>query len=147
MHKIVQMNENLKLSNQLCFPIYCLSKEIISAYRPFLEAMDITYSQYLVLIVLWEFEQLSVKEIGEKLDLDSGTLTPLLKRLETKNIVTRNRSTEDERMVLIALTSKGIELREKATCIPQQLMNQVQLTNEEQTQLKTIINKILQNLK
>lgn len=140
------MTHLLKLSNQLCFPIYSLSKEITNAYRPLLEELDITYPQYLVLMVLWEHKNLSVKKIGELLHLDSGTLTPLLKRLEAKEMVHRKRSSADERIVEISLTEKGNTLEEKASCIPLQLMEQVQLSTEEQEQLKSIINKILNNI-
>lgn len=140
------MSDYLKLSQQLCFPIYHLSKEITNAYRPMLEQLDVTYPQYLVLMVLWEHGTLSVKQIGEQLHLDSGTLTPLLKRLQVKEMVERSRSIKDERIVEISLTEKGNTLEEKASCIPLQLMEQVQLSTEEQEQLKSIINKILNNI-
>ena len=140
------MSDYLKLSQQLCFPIYHLSKEITNAYRPMLEQLDVTYPQYLVLMVLWEHGTLSVKQIGEQLHLDSGTLTPLLKRLQAKEMVERERAFQDERIVEISLTEKGNNLKQKATCIPLQLMEQVQLSTEEQSQLKTILDKILNNL-
>jgi len=140
------MCDELKLSNQLCFPIYFLSKEIINKYRPLLEKLELTYPQYLVLMVLWEHKKLNVRNIGELLHLDSGTLTPLLKRLEAKDVVKRERSKEDERIVEISLTEKGIALKENASCIPNQLLAQVELTTEEINQLKIIANKIIKSL-
>lgn len=140
------MDVSLKLSNQVCFPIYILSKEIINMYRPLLADLDITYPQYLVLMVLWEHKRLNVSEIGALLHLDSGTLTPLLKRLESKDIVIRKRSVDDERIVEIALTDKGIALREKATCIPSQLMDKIDLSKEEQELLKQTIHKIFNSV-
>ncbi|MCI0921985.1 MarR family winged helix-turn-helix transcriptional regulator [Sphingobacterium rhinopitheci] len=140
------MNESLKLSNQLCFPIYSLSKEIINMYRPLLMDLDITYPQYLVLMVLWEHKRLNVSEIGALLKLDSGTLTPLLKRLENKDIVVRKRSVDDERVVQIALTEKGIALQEKASCIPSQLMEKIDLSKQEQEFLIQTIHKIFNSI-
>ncbi|CAM3437390.1 MULTISPECIES: MarR family winged helix-turn-helix transcriptional regulator [Saccharibacillus] len=109
----------LQLDNMLCFSIYASSREITKMYQPYLETLGVTYSQYLVLIVLWEQDERTVKELGEELFLDSGTLTPLLKRLENAGFVSRNRSTEDERKVFISLTDQGRELREKAAHIPE----------------------------
>lgn len=140
------MEDLLKISNQLCFPIYALSKEITNQYRPFLDKLDLTYPQYLVLMVLWEHKKLNVCEIGKILRLDSGTLTPLLKRLEAKQIVKRERSKQDERIVEVSLTEKGIALEEDAVCIPVQLMEKVQLSAEEILQFKTIINKIIHTI-
>ncbi|RRJ92808.1 MarR family transcriptional regulator [Paenimyroides tangerinum] len=140
------MEDLLKISNQLCFPIYALSKEITNQYRPLLEKLDLTYPQYLVLMVLWEHQKLNVCEIGKILRLDSGTLTPLLKRLEAKQIVKRERSKQDERIVDVSLTEKGIALEEDAVCIPVQLMEKVQLSPEEILQFKTIINKIFNTI-
>ena len=140
------MEDLLKISNQLCFPIYSLSKEITNQYRPILEKLDITYPQYLVLMVLWEKQKLSVREIGEILYLDSGTLTPLLKRLESKDIVKRERSKQDERIVEISLTEKGKALEKEASCVPLQLLEKIKLPKEELQQFKIIINKILNSI-
>lgn len=133
---------DLKLSNQLCFPLYVLSKEIISKYRLLLDKLEVTYPQYLVLLVLWENDDLTVSQIGEKLFLDSGTLTPLLKRLEVKNIIERNRCIEDERVVKILLTDYGVSLKEQAREIPKAMVNKINLSNEEKEVLKNIINKL-----
>jgi DNA-binding MarR family transcriptional regulator len=137
------MKDQLHLSEQVCFPVYVLAKEIINQYRPFLEALDLTYPQYLVMMVLWEHEEQTVNQLGEKLKLDSGTLTPLLKRMEVKKFVTRIRSTTDERIVHIALTEKGKALKEKASCIPTQLIESMDLSTEDLLNLKNIITKIL----
>lgn len=140
------MDDLLKISNQLCFPIYALSKEITNQYRPLLDQLDITYPQYLVLMVLWEHEKLNVRDIGALLRLDSGTLTPLLKRLESKNIVKRERCTHDERIVEVSLTEKGKTIKEKAADIPNEIMEKVPLSATEIEQLKTILNKLLNTI-
>ena len=132
-----------KLENQLCFPLYVISKEITSRYRPFLEELDITYSQYLVLMVLWEKDGLSVNEIGKKLILDSGTLTPLLKRLELKEILLRKRKKEDERVVEVFLTEKGSNLRQQACKIPASIQQNLNLTESEIADLKKTIRNLL----
>lgn len=136
------MKDQLHLSEQVCFPVYALAKEITNQYRPFLDELDLTYPQYLVLLVLWEHEEQTVNELGDKLKLDSGTLTPLLKRMELKDFVSRNRSKVDERIVLIALTEKGKLLKEKASCIPTKLMQSMDVSVEDLMVLKNIISKI-----
>ncbi|AQX02869.1 MarR family transcriptional regulator [Elizabethkingia anophelis] len=138
--------QQLKLDNQICFPVYALSREIVGRYRPLLDQLDITYPQYLVLLVLWEHQEQSVSQLGEKLYLDSGTLTPLLKRLEQKKLVTRSRSKEDERIVKIKLTSEGQSLQKNAASIPKQLFEDMKVPEEELKQLKTTIEKILTTL-
>lgn len=141
-------NENiLKLDNQLCFPIYAVSKQITQIYQPLLNELDITYPQYLALLTLWETGTQTVNQIGEKLLLDSGTLTPLLKRLEQKGILNRNRSTLDERVVEISLTEKGKNLKEKAECIPMKMFQNLGISMEEVESLKRISYKILNNKK
>ncbi|MDQ0417464.1 DNA-binding MarR family transcriptional regulator [Croceifilum oryzae] len=121
----------LLLSNQMCFSIYACSREFTKLYTPILKELKITYPQYLVMIALWEKEPLSVKQLGHELCLDSGTLTPLLKRLEEAELVIRKRSQEDERSVLISLTKKGIGLKEKAESIPSQILEKTGLTPEQ----------------
>ena len=111
----------LILENQLCFPLYVASKEIIKRYRPFLETIDLTYTQYITMLVLWEKKSINVKDLGKRLFLDSGTLTPLLKSLEAKGLVNRTRSTNDERIMLITITEKGNALKEKAQNFPVQM--------------------------
>lgn len=110
--------EQLKLENQLCFPLYAAAKEVVRKYKPFLDELDLTYTQYIVMMVLWENESMNVKELGSKLYLDSGTLTPLLKKLEAKGYITRCRCKEDERNLIIQIAEKGDALKEKAAHIP-----------------------------
>lgn len=137
------MENKLKLTNQVCFPVYSLAKEIVNRYRPFLEEMDLTYPQYLVMLILWEQNEQTVSELGEKLKLDSGTLTPLLKRLEQKNLISRIRSTKDERVVKISTTEEGEKLKIKAKGIPEQLAQSMQLKEEDLLLLKNVIETIL----
>lgn len=139
-------NKSLLLSNQACFPLYALSREITGIYRPLLDVLDITYPQYLVLMVLWENEAQSVNEIGEKLRLDSGTLTPLLKRMEAKDMIIRKRKKSDERSVEITLSINGKALKKEAAKIPAQALDSLGITEEELTQLKRITNKILSKI-
>lgn len=119
----MEKEEQLKLENQICFPIYSVSRLITKAYKPYLEELGITYPQYLVLLVLWEENGLSVNKIGRKLLLNTNTLSPLIKRMEKNELLTRNRSKDDERTVLVSLTEKGKKLQEKAYSIPQDLLN------------------------
>ena len=137
------MKDQLNISEQVCFPVYVFAKEIINQYRPLLEELQLTYPQYLVMLVLWEYKEQTVNQLGEKLKLDSGTLTPLLKRMEQKEFVSRIRSTVDERLVNISLTEKGLALKEKAACIPGQLMESMNVSAEDLLSLKNIITKIL----
>lgn len=136
------MSENLKLGNQVCFPIYTLAKEVINQYRPILNDLDLTYPQYLVMLVLWEEGEQNVSEIGKQLFLDSGTLTPLLKRLEQKDIIERKRNANDERVVTISLTEHGKKLKEKAQCIPDRISDSLGISTEDLLQLKQIVEKI-----
>jgi len=142
-YQIKNMKDTLHLSEQICFPVYVFAKEIINQYRPLLEELQLTYPQYLVMLTLWEFDGQTVNQLGEKLKLDSGTLTPLLKRMEHKEFVTRIRSKVDERLVNISLTEKGKALKEKASCIPIQLMETMAISIEDLLVLKNIITKIL----
>lgn len=138
--------ECLKLSNQLCFPIYLCSKEIIRKYTPYLNKLDLTYTQYIVMMYLWEHKTCNVKELGNSLLLDSSTLTPLLKKLEIKGYIKRIRSKEDERNLNISLTNKGIKLKDKAIDIPQNVGKCLNLNEEEANTLYRLLHKILFNL-
>lgn len=133
----------LRLDNQLCFPLYAVSKEIVRQYTPFLADLDLTYTQYIAMMVLWEDREVSVKELGKRLFLDSGTLTPLLKNLEKKNLVTRARSKADERVLVVSVTEEGMALRERALAVPGQVGGCIQLDAEEAAQLYTIVRKLL----
>jgi DNA-binding MarR family transcriptional regulator len=142
--------EQLKLSNQLCFPIYAASRLITREYQPHLENLGITYPQYLVLMVLWETDGITVNEISAKLILNTNTLTPLLKRMESMGIVTRNRSDHDERKVVISLTPKGKEMRVNASGIPQELINGLQnssLSVNQLVELRDNLNMLVDFLK
>ena len=116
-----QHYEQLKLENQLCFPLYACSREVIKKYRPFLDEIGLTYTQYVAMMVFGEENAISVKELGRRLYLDSGTLTPVLKSLEQKGYITRRRSAEDERVLIAALTPEGKTLQDAAAKIPQQI--------------------------
>ena len=113
----------LKLKNQLCFPLYACSREIIRKYHPFLDEIDLTYTQYITMMVMWEDKKISIKDMGKKLFLDSGTLTPVLKSLESKGFISRYRSHEDERVLIAEITEKGESLKEKALHIPEKIGN------------------------
>ena len=139
-------NDKLKLKNQLCFTIYLCSKEIIRKYTPLLDELDLTYTQYIVMMYFWEKEKSNVKEIGKTLLLDSSTLTPLLKKLETKGYITRVRSTVDERNLEVTITDKGKKLRSKALSIPDKMGKCVNLTKEEASTLYSLMYKVLMNI-
>ncbi|WP_024864824.1 MarR family winged helix-turn-helix transcriptional regulator [Butyrivibrio sp. FCS014] len=139
--------ETLKLGNQLCFPLYACSKEIIRKYKPYLDEIDLTYTQYITMMVLWEQKSLNVKTLGEKLYLDSGTLTPVLKKLESKGYITRERSNEDERNLLVTITEEGEQLRERALSIPPAMGSCVKLSPEESELLYNLLYKIIGNVR
>ena len=136
----------LKLENQLCFPLYAASRAVIRQYHPYLSALDLTYTQYIALMVLWQEDGSSVKALSEKLFLDSGTLTPLLKSMEQKGLVTRRRSEKDERSVTVRLTEAGWALRDKALEVPGQVAGCVRLDTAEALQLYTLLYKLLHSL-
>ncbi len=133
----------LKIENQLCFPLYACAKEIVKKYRPFLDEIDLTYTQYITMMVLWEHREMNVKELGERLYLDSGTLTPLLKKLEGKGLVSRKRSEKDERNLIVTITEQGMQMREKACKIPEAMGGCINLGQEEAFTLYHLLYKIL----
>lgn len=135
--------DSLKLSSQLCFPLYAAAKEVVKKYRPHLDKLGLTYTQYIAMMVMWEKEVVSVKELGAKLFLDSGTLTPVLKYLENKGYVTRKRNDNDERVLDVTLTAEGKALRDKALPVPAAMSGCVELTFEEGAELYRILYKIL----
>ena len=136
----------LKLENQLCFPLYVCAKEIVKAYTPYLDELGITYTQYITMMVMWEHKELRVKEIGEHLYLDSGTLTSVLKKLEEKGFVTRKRSDKDERGLIVKITAAGEALKEKAADIPKQVGGCVELDPLKAKQLYDILYEIIGKL-
>lgn len=137
------MEESLKLENQLCFPLYACSKEVIKKYKPILDKFDLTYTQYITMLVLWQYGSINVKNLGDMLFLDSGTLTPLLKKLESKGYITRNRDTVDERNLIISITDNGRKLKDKAVFIPGEVGKCINLTNEESIELHRLLYKVL----
>lgn len=138
------MYEQLKLANQLCFPLYSLSKAITNRYRPLLQPLGLTYPQYLVMLVLWEDAPLSVNDIGARLQLDSGTLTPLLKRLQNQQLIERQRDSNDERRVLIYLTEAGQALQARAKDVPAQMAACIAATPEDIATLRALLARVVQ---
>ena len=134
----------LRLENQLCFPIYACAREIIRVYKPFLDELDLTYTQYITMMLLWEEKEYSVGELGERLYLDSGTLTTLLKKLESKGLVSRRRSERDERARVISATEKGMALREEALKVPGKVAPQIRIEIEEATVLYKTLYEMLE---
>ncbi len=135
--------EALRLQNQLCFPLYAASREVVKKYTPALEKVGLTYTQYITMMVLWEEREISVKALGEKLFLDSGTLTPVLKALEKKGFVSRARSKADERVLIVTVTEEGMLLQEQALEVPASLSGCIDLAPEEAAALYRILYKIL----
>ncbi|ANO35114.1 MarR family transcriptional regulator [Vibrio breoganii] len=144
--KMSDQDEYLKLDNQVCFALYSASNAMGRAYQPLLKALDLTYLQYIVMMVLWEQEEVNVKTLGEKTHLDSGTLTPLLKRLEAKDYVRRTRSKEDERVRVITLTPAGVDLKQQAQQVPVEMFCLSKMDEQELTLLKKQCEQLLVNL-
>jgi DNA-binding MarR family transcriptional regulator len=139
-------NDPLKLKNQLCFPLYACSKEVVRLYKPLLDDIGLTYTQYIAMMVLWEKDSVTIKELGDKLYLDSGTITPLVKKMEAQGLVTRTRSAADERSVIVELTDNGRKLRDKAADIPGKIVSCVPLADEEAKTLYSLLYKVLGGL-
>ena len=138
--------ESLRLRNQLCFPLYLASKEITRKYQPMLDKLDLTYTQYIVMMYLWEQGQGSAKDLSRALLLDPSTLTPILKKLEQKGYVARARDPEDERSLIITLTDRGAALQDAALTVPEQMGGCIGLSEDEAAQLGTLIHKVLTNI-
>ncbi|MFA7146133.1 MAG: MarR family winged helix-turn-helix transcriptional regulator [Candidatus Ozemobacteraceae bacterium] len=135
-----------KLENQICFPLYAASRLIIKKYNPLLESFNITYTQYLVLMVLWENNGISVSELGEKLYLDSGTLTPVLKKMESSELLKRERSNKDERSVIVTLTPQGKSLKKRLKDIPNKMGVCINAPNEDIIKLRTMLQNFIKNM-
>ena len=133
----------LKLEKQLCFPLYACSKEIVRRYKPYLDEIDLTYTQYIAMMVLWEHGRINVKDMGALLYLDSGTLTPVLKRLEQKGLITRQRDDKDERVLIVSITKEGDELKDKAVEIPIKMAGCVSLEPQDAAELYGLLHKLL----
>ena len=138
--------EALRLKNQVCFPLYACSKELVRQYGPYLKELDLTYTQYIVMMVLWEKETVTSKELSESVHLDYGTLTPVLKKLENTGYLTRERSAEDERLLCISLTDTGRKLKERAVTVPAAIAECMGLTFEEFRTLYTLTYKALKHM-
>lgn len=136
--------DSLKLENQVCFPLYACARETIKLYKPFLDELNLTYTQYITMLVLWEHQAMTVKELGRRLYLDSGTLTPLLKKLEEKGLVSRKRSTADERNLIVSITPQGKAMKEKAKDIPAKMSKCLLLEPEETKALYRMLYKMLE---
>lgn len=139
--------DRLKLEYQICFPLYACAREVVKKYRPYLDEIDLTYTQYIAMMVFWERGKCSAKELGEKLYLDSGTLTPVLKSLEKKGFVKRVRSAEDERQLMVEITKEGERLKDRAVEIPAKVASCVNLNAEEAAELYKTLYKILEGVK
>lgn len=133
----------IKLENQLCFPIYALSREIIKSYKPFLDKFNLTYTQYITMLVMWEDEKITFKNLGKRLYLDSGTLTPVLKKLESMNLINKYRTEEDDRVVVVELTEKGRALKDEVVDIPEKMFCNSGMTEEEIVKFKAMIENML----
>ena len=139
--------ESLKLGKQLCFPLYACSREMIKLYKPYLDELDLTYTQYITLMVLWEHKAMTVKALGQELYLDSGTLTPLLKKLEEKGFVTRRRSELDERNLIVTITEAGEALRDRTLHIPAEMTKCINLPREDIRELYRMLHQLLEFVK
>lgn len=142
----MSLEDMLLLDNQLCFPLYAAAKEVVRRYTPFLAPFDLTYTQYIAMMVLWEKKTVSVNELGKQLMLDSGTLTPLLRKLEDKNYLLREKSTKDGRQLIVSLTPEGASLKDKMVVVPQKMGTCVHLSSEETTELKRLLKKVTDNI-
>lgn len=140
------MNEMLKLENQLCFPLYACAKEVVRRYTPLLEPLGLTYTQYIAMMVLWEQKSVTVKELGKKLYLDSGTLTPMLKKMEKAGWLVRERSRSDERVVVVTITLEGERLQERVADVPLKMSRCVKLNDDEARQIYSLLNVLLKRM-
>lgn len=135
--------DTLKLENQLCFPLYALSREVIKLYKPYLDKHNLTYTQYITMMVMWEEEKIIFKDLGKKLHLDSGTLTPVIKKLEATGLVTKYRTKEDDRVVAVELTDKGRSLKDEVSDIPKKMFANINVKKEDLEHLKFYLDNIL----
>ena len=138
--------ESIKLDNQVCFSLYASSREIIKLYKPFLDKVNLTYTQYVAMLVLWEDEKSTVKDIGKRLHLDSGTLTPLLKKIESMGLIKRYRDVKDDRVVIVELTQQGRLLKEEVTDVPREMACKINMTKEDLIGLKIKLDNLLKSL-
>ena len=140
----MKVNDNMKLDSQLCFPLYAAARKIVNLYTPYLKPLGITYTQYIMFLVLWEEEKIKVGDLCKRLKLDTGTVTPMLKNTEKQGLITRTRSEEDERVVVVSLTEEGKALYKKAKDIPEKIGSCVRLKRDEAVQLYQTLYKLLE---
>jgi MarR family transcriptional regulator, organic hydroperoxide resistance regulator len=138
--------EMIKLDNQLCFSFYAISREIIKLYKPILDKFNLTYTQYITMLVLWEEEEINFKRLGERLHLDSGTLTPVVKKLEAMDLITKYRTKEDDRVVVVKLTEKGKVLKDDITEVPKELACKIAIEENQYLELKESLKSVLEKL-
>ena len=143
---MVDKYDSIKLENQICFPLYACAKEVVRQYRKPLEELNLTYTQYIVMMVFWEHGGMTEKELGERVKLDSGTLAPLLKRLEKQGLVSRIRPETNERKLYISLTKQGEQLKRRALSVPNSMRGCLNLSQEEQEQLKVLLDKAMNTM-
>lgn len=139
--------EKIKLDNQLCFSLYAASREVIKIYKPLLDKYGLTYTQYIAMLVVWEYERITVKEMGQKLHLDSGTLTPVLKKLQSMGLIIKYRDKNDDRVVIVEVSEKGRELKDKIIDVPEQMYCRLGTNVEDAIQLKKMLDKLLMAFK
>ena len=142
----MSLEDMLLLDNQLCFPLYAAAKEVVRRYTPFLAPFDLTYTQYIAMMVLWEKKTVNVNELGKQLMLDSGTLTPLLRKLEDKKYLLREKSAKDGRRLIVSLTPEGASLKDKMVVVPQKMGTCVHLSPEETVELKRLLKKVTDSI-
>lgn len=135
--------DSIKLENQLCFPLYALSREIIKLYKPILDKYNLTYTQYIAMLVMWEKEKITFKDLGKKLHLDSGTLTPVLKKLEAMELIIKYRTKEDDRVVMVEITEKGKALKDDILEVPKEMLCKSVIDMDEVSELKGMLDKLL----
>jgi MarR family transcriptional regulator, organic hydroperoxide resistance regulator len=135
--------DKIKLENQICFPLYALSREVIKLYKPLLDPFNLTYTQYVTMLVIWEEEKIGFKELGHRLHLDSGTLTPVLKKLDGMGLITKYRTQKDDRVVMVEITEKGREMKEKILDVPDQLVTQFSGDREMLLTFKKYLDELL----
>lgn len=135
--------DSIKLENQLCFPLYALSREIIKLYKPILDKYNLTYTQYIAMLVMWEKEKITFKDLGKKLHLDSGTLTPVLKKLEAMELIIKYRTKEDDRVVMVEITEKGKALKDDILEVPEEMLCKSVIDMDEVSELKGMLDKLL----
>lgn len=138
--------DSIKLENQLCFPLYAASREVIKLYKPVLDKYNLTYTQYIVMLAMWEYEKLTVKQLGQKLYLDSGTVTPVLKKLESMELIRKYRDKDDDRVVIVELTDKAELMKDEILDVPNQVLCQVNLSKVEYLILKNALELLLNKL-